>query len=181
MCLQSQGGDLHWSQTYTRGDQARWWKVRAIKDMPAPTDKKGVERLLGTVNYLGKFIPNLASLNEPIVELLRKDIEFQWSHEQDKAFQEIKTVLTENRGPVLRFFNVQKQVTVSCNAPPTGLGGVLLQDNCAMAYASRSLTEVESKYAQVEKELLAAQFSLERFNQYTYGKKVHVESDHKPL
>ena len=79
-------------------------KLRAIKDMPAPTDKKGVERLLGTVNYLGKFIPNLASVTEPIVVLLRKDIEFQWSHQQVKAFQEIKSVLTENGGPVLKFF-----------------------------------------------------------------------------
>ena len=43
----------------------------------APTDKRGVERLLGTVNYLGKFIPNLASVTEPIGVLLRKDIEFQ--------------------------------------------------------------------------------------------------------
>ena len=67
-------------------------KVRAIKDIPAPTDKKGVERLLGTVNYLGKFIPNMASVTEPIRVLLRKDIEFQWSHEQDKAFQEINSV-----------------------------------------------------------------------------------------
>ena len=74
-------------------------KVRAIKDIPAPTDKKGVERLLGTVNYLGKFIPNLA-----LRALLRKDIEFQWSHEQDKAFQEIKSVSTENGGAVLKFF-----------------------------------------------------------------------------
>ena len=113
--------------------------------MPAPTDKKGVERLLVTVNYLGKFIPNLASLNEPIRVLLRKDIEFQYSHEQGKDFQEIKTVLTENRGPVLRFFNVQKPVTIRCDALPTGLGGVLLQDNCPMAYAARSLTEVKSR------------------------------------
>ena len=102
-------------------------KLRAIKDMPAPTDKKGVERLLGTVNYLGKFIPNLASVTEPIRVLLRKDIEFQWSHEQDKAFQEIKSVLTENGGPVLKFFDVQKPVTVSCDASPAGLSGVLLR------------------------------------------------------
>ena len=129
-------------------------KLRAIKDMPAPTDKKGVERLLGTVNYLGKFIPNLASVTEPIRVLLRKDIEFQWSHEQDKAFQEIKSVLTENGGPVLKFFGVQKPVTFSCDASPTGLGGVLLQDNCPVAYAPRSLTDAESGYAQIEKELL---------------------------
>ena len=156
-------------------------KVRAINDMPAPTDKKGVERLLGTVNYLGKFIPNLATVTEPIRMLLRKDVEFQWSHEQDKAFEEIKIILTKNGGPVLRLFDVQKSVTISCDASPTGLGGVLLQGGCPVAYASRSLTDAEYRYAQIEKELSAVLFSLERFNQYTYGKKVHVESDHKPL
>ena len=149
--------------------------------MPAPTDKKGVERLLGTVNYFGKFIPNLATVTEPIRVLLRKDVEFQWSHEQDKAFQEIKIILTKNGGSVLRFFDVQKPVTISCDASPTGLGGVLLQGGCPVTYASRSLTDAESRYAQIEKELLAVLFSLERFNQYTYGKKVYVESDHKPL
>ena len=113
--------------------------------------------------------------------LLRKDIEFQYSHEQDKAFQAIKSVLTENGGPVLRFFDVQKLVSVSCDVSPTGLGGVLLQVNCPVPYVSRSLTEAESRYAQIEKELLAVHFSLERYNQYTYGKKVLVESDHKPL
>ncbi|CAB4044016.1 Retrovirus-related Pol poly from transposon [Paramuricea clavata] len=46
---------------------------------------------------------------------------------------------------------------------------------------SRSLTETESRYAQIEKELLAVQFSLDRFHQYVYGKEVIVESDHKPL
>ena len=113
--------------------------------------------MLGAVNYLGKFIPNLASVTEPIRVLLRKDIEFQWSHELDKAFQEIKSVLTENGGPVLKFFEVQNpSVTISCNASSTGLGGVLQQDNCPVAYyASRSLTEAESRYAQIEKELFA--------------------------
>ena len=73
--------------------------------------------MLGAVNYLGKFIPNLASVTKPIRVLLRKDIEFQWSHELDKAFQEIKSVLTENGGPVLKFFEVQNpSVTISCNA-----------------------------------------------------------------
>ena len=58
---------------------------------------------------------------------------------------------------------------------------MLLQGGFPVAYASRSLTEAESRYAQIEKELLAVQSSLERFNQYTYGKKVAIESDHKPL
>ena len=58
---------------------------------------------------------------------------------------------------------------------------MLLQDRRPVAYASRSLTDAESRYAQIEKELLAVQFSLERFNQYIYGKRVTIESDHKPL
>ena len=123
MCLQSQEGHKVTQEEIKPDDK----KLRAIKDMPAPTDKKGVERLLGTVNYLGKFIPNLASVTEPIVVLLRKDIEFQWSHQQVKAFQENKSVLTENGGPVLKFFDVQKPVTVSCDASPAGLSGVLLR------------------------------------------------------
>jgi hypothetical protein len=61
--------------------------------MEATTDKKGVERLLGTVNYLGKFIPNLATITKPIRSLLKKQIEFQWSFEQQKAFQDIKDTL----------------------------------------------------------------------------------------
>ena len=149
--------------------------------MPAPTDKKGIERLLETVNYLGKFIPNLATVTEPIRVLLRKDIEFQWSHEQEKVLHEIKSILTKDGGPILKFFDVQKPATINSDASPTGLGGVLLQEERPVAYASRSLTDAESRYAQIEKELLAVQFSLERFHQYIYGEKITIESDHKPL
>ena len=92
-------------------------KVRAINDMPAPTDNKGVERLLGTVNYPGKFIPNLATVTEPIRVLLRKDIEFQWSHEQEKELHEIKSILTKDGGPILKFFDVQKLVTTAVMPP----------------------------------------------------------------
>ena len=91
-------------------------KVRAINDMPAPTYKKEVVRLLGTVNCMGKLIPNLATVTEPMRVLLRKDIEFQWSHEQEKALQEIKSILTKDGGPVLRFFDVPEPVTISCDA-----------------------------------------------------------------
>eukprot|EP00731_Ephydatia_muelleri_P007912 Em0004g250a len=58
---------------------------------------------------------------------------------------------------------------------------VLLQENKPIAYASRALTDTEKRYAQIEKQLLAVVYALEKFNQYVYGKTVQVESDHKPL
>jgi len=100
VCLQSQGSHIHWSQTHTRieGIKRNDEKICAINDTPAPIDKKGVERLLGSVNC---FIANLAAVAEPIRVLLK----CQWSYEQDKELQEIKSSLTKDEGPVVRFFN----------------------------------------------------------------------------
>ena len=67
------------------------------------------------------------------------------------------------------------------DASDTGLGATLLQNDQPVAYASCSLTDTEHNYAQIEKELLAIVFRAEKFKQYTYGLKVFVESDHKPL
>ncbi|GFN74079.1 polyprotein [Plakobranchus ocellatus] len=72
-------------------------KVKAITAMPPPEDKKGVERLLGTVNYMAKFIPNLSTISEPIRKLLKKDNQFVWEHEQAKAFEEIKNAMTSEK------------------------------------------------------------------------------------
>ncbi|CAC5393077.1 unnamed protein product [Mytilus coruscus] len=147
--------------------------------MPAPTDKKGVQRLLGTINYLAKFVLNMSAVTEPIRKLLKEEHEFIWTHEQQQAFEKLKDIITKN--PVLSFYDVSKPVTVSCDASQCGLGAMLIQDNKPVAYASRSLTDAESRYANIERELLGVLFGLERFNDYTYGKHINVESDHKPL
>ena len=83
--------------------------------------------------------------------------------------------------PVLKLFDLSKPVVVSVDASPVGIGAVLLQDNQPVAFSSTSLTETQKVYCQIEKELLAVQFGLLRFRQYVYGRKIVVESDHKPL
>lgn len=157
-------------------------KIEAITKMPPPEhaeDKKGVERLLWTINYLAKFIPNMSRVTQPIRTLLRKDITFHWERPQEDAFKDIKKILSE--ALILTFFDVKKPVVVSVDASKFGLGAVILQENKPIAYASRALTDAETRYAQIEKELLAVTFGLERFNQYTYGVDIVVENDHKPL
>ncbi|CAC5400091.1 unnamed protein product [Mytilus coruscus] len=84
-------------------------KIRAIKEMPAPIDKKGVQRLLGTINYLAKFVPNMSAVTEPIRKLLKEEHEFIWTHEQQQAFEKLKDIITKN--PVLSFYDVSKPVT----------------------------------------------------------------------
>jgi transposase InsO family protein len=73
------------------------------------------------------------------------------------------------------------ETTLQCDASELGLGATLMQNDQPIAYASRALTKTEQNYAQIEKELLAVVFGMEKFHQYTYGRKTYVHSDHKPL
>jgi len=111
--------------------------------VPPPTDKKGVERLLGTINYLAKFIPNMSTVTQPIRELLKKDTMFEW--ESPQRFLKIKDILSA--APVLAFYDVSKPVVITCDASKTGLGALLLQEGKPVAYASRALSDAETRYA----------------------------------
>ena len=156
-------------------------KVDAINKLDTPTDKQGVQRILGVVGYLQKFAPHLSEMSAPLRELIKKDVNFRWDeHVHGVALKNIKQTLSEP--PVLRFFDPKSEnVVIQCDASDFGLGACLLQDNQPVQYASRALTQTERNYAQIEKEMLAIVFGLERFERFVYGKHVEVESDHKPL
>ena len=154
-------------------------KVEAILKMPAPTDVTGIQRLNGFVNYLARFLPHLCDILEPIRQLTRKNVPFNWSTAQEKALENVKKAVSQ--APVLKYFDPSKEVTIQCDASQSGLGAALLQEGQPIAFASRALTDVETRYAQIEKEMLAIVWSVEKFNQYTYGREVSVLSDHKPL
>ena len=115
----------------------------------------------------------------PITELTHKGVEWNWGKTQDKAFAEVKRLLTE--APVLAYFDSKKQLVVQCDSSGKGIGAALLQDGRPIAYASRALTDAETRYSTIEKEMLAIVYSLEKWHQYTYGRTVIVNSDHKPL
>ena len=155
-------------------------KVKAIKEMPAPTDKQGVRRLLGMTNYLQRFAPKLSEVTTPLRDLTKTDTEFLWEEKiHGTALEETKKILSET--PVLKYFDPEIEPVLQCDASMHGLGACLMQDGHPVAYASRSLTPTEANYAQIEKELLAIVFGMEQFETYLYGRKVLVESDHKPL
>ena len=154
-------------------------KAKAVQDMPKPEDVEGIQRVNGFVNYLAKFLPHVADVMEPLRRLTRKDVEWQWAEEQDKSFEEVKKLVTA--APILSYYDPKEELVIQCDASQKGLGAALLQKGKPISYASRTLTDTETRYAQIEKEMLAIVFSLEKFHQYTFGRPVIVRSDHKPL
>lgn len=158
-------------------------KVEAVKQFRVPKTTDEVHSFLGLVNFVGKFIPNLSTINEPLRRLLKKDVSFEWGPEQEKAFEALKQGLTSD--VALAYYDVKSQTRVIADAGPVGLGAVLTQfqrmEWRVVAYASRSLTPPEENYAQTEKEALALVWGVERFHYFLYGREFELITDHKAL
>ncbi|KAK2711995.1 hypothetical protein QYM36_010876 [Artemia franciscana] len=152
-------------------------KTRAITEMPLPENSEQLQKLLGMLNYLSRYIPSLSSLNKSLRELERAD-EYKWKPAHEKAFSKIKSALCSN----LAYFDPKcENIEIKVDASKHGLGAVLAVDDNVVAFGSRSMSETEQRYSQIEKELLAVVFGCKHFHQYIYGRTVTITTDHKPL
>ena len=156
-------------------------KVEAIRKFPAPKNITELQRFNGMTNQLAKFIPDLASMNEPLRQLLRKDMPWNWDTPQEEAFQRIKEKLMSPE--ILTHYDPKKTCIIAADACQNGMGAVLLQEDDLgnrrpVAYASRSLTETEGRYAVIEKEALAATWTCDKFSDYIFGTEFTVSLFH---
>ena len=160
-------------------------KVQGITEMTAPTDKQQLQSFLGMVNYMGTFIPNLSHHTEPLRAMLKKDNVFHWDDQQTRSFQQVKTLITKANTTPLRYYDRNLLVTVQADASLKGLGACLIQQHKGkdqlIAFASKSFTDAETRYANIERELLAIVFACQRFSTYLLRRSFVAESDHKPL
>ena len=154
-------------------------KIRAILEMPDPTDTDAIKRLTGMLNFLSPFIPNKSSVIGPVSSLLKAGTPWNWGPSQKSAMENVKSILASE--PTLRLFDPALPVTIQADASSTGLGACLLQQGQPVAYASHALNNSETGYTQIEKELLAILFAATKFHHYIYGAQVQGVSDHKPL
>ena len=159
-------------------------KVNAIVKLPEPTNVTELRRALGMFTYLARFLPKYSTVSAPLRLLLRSDSAWCWDGEQQKAFSDLKQLAVT--APCLKHYNPALPSLVSADASSYGIGGELMQKHgnewMPVAYASRSLTDTEKGYAQIEKECLAAVWTCERFDQYLFGApRVLLQTDHKPL
>ena len=159
-------------------------KVKAIKEAPTPTNASELKSFLGMLNFYGKFMPDLSSTLEPLHELLRKDISWKWGTEQQEAFDKAKNRLQSS--DLLVHYDPEKELVVSCDASPYGIGAVLahvMKDGSEkpVAYASRTLSTAERNYGHLDKEALAVVFAVKKFHQFLFGRHFKIYTDHKPL
>ena len=159
-------------------------KVQGITEMTAPMDKQQLQSFLGMVNYMGTFIPNLSHHTEPLRVILKKDNVFHWEDQQTRSFQQVKTLIAKANTTPLRYYDRNLPVTVQADASLRGLGACLIQKHKGkdqpIAFASKSLTDAETRYANIEQELLAIVFACQRFSTYLLGRSFVAESDHIP-
>ena len=131
-------------------------KARAILDMPKPANVSGVRRIIGFVTYLSTFLPKLSDICEPLRKTYFEGL--CWLDNHDNALDEIKRLVTAK--PVLKYYDPKLQLVVQSDASETGFDATIIQENQPIAYASRALTDTETRYAQIEKELLSVIFEL---------------------
>ena len=158
-------------------------KVHALKSARSPKNASELKSFLGLATFCSRFIPNFSTLTGPLRQLLKNNVSFNWQTTHEKAFIEMKSALSADT--YLSYFDPRATCKLVTDASDYGLGAVLLQTkgavNRPIAFASKSLTELEAKYTTTEKECLALVFAVQKFHNYLFGKEFEAFVDHKPL
>ena len=159
-------------------------KIQDLTTMPAPLNKTELQSFMGFLTYLSPFIANFSERTSTLRDLLKKDTIFLWEPHHQLCFDNLKQLVTAQS--VLRYYDPTKAVQLHCDASLRGVGAALLQTDennvlRPVAFASKSLTPTEQRYACIERELLAIVFAVHRFHTYLYGRNFEVITDHKPL
>jgi len=158
-------------------------KIADLQNMPAPKNEKELQEFLGLMNFFSPFIPNLAERSYLLRDLLKKENVFMWEPHHQVAFETLKSMVSMDCS--LQYFDVRKDTVLQTDASMKGLGAALMQE-CngnlkPIAFASKALTSAETRYACIERELLAIVYGVQRFHTYLYGRRFLVMTDHKPL
>ncbi len=158
-------------------------KVIVIKNWPIPRNPTDVRSFLGAAGFYRRFIPNFSEIAAPLTDLTRDNSRFEWTNRQHTAFTTLKEALLT--APVLRLPDFKLPFIVVTDASIIAVGGVLMQDDGQgerpIAYESRKLNDVESRYPVHEQELLAIIVCLRTWRCYLEGMNFIIRTDHKSL
>lgn len=154
-------------------------KVKALRNFPVPRTPKELKSFLGVSGYYRNFIPNYSDICLPLTNLLKKDAKFMWTSVQQRAFEEVKSILTSR--PLLQFpqydipFNLTTDASLYCIAACLSQGPV--GHDRPISFVSRKLNKDEQNWPSVEREALAVVYFMKYFNHFFYNHRVHVFTD----
>lgn len=154
-------------------------KIHDIQNMSTPTSKDEVQRFLGMLNYLAPYIPKLAESAYVLRDLIKKDTPWTWDETHEHCFKKLKSMITPDA--CLAYYDPTSILYLEVDASQKGLGVALTQDGKPVAFASKTLNECQSRYSNIEREMLAIVHGIQRYHTYLYGKPFVVVTDHKPL
>ncbi|GJP42101.1 hypothetical protein CLOM_g1693 [Closterium sp. NIES-68] len=158
-------------------------KIKTIQEWKPLTNLKELQGFQGFVNYVRRFIPNIARLSAPLTDRLKDHNCFWWGEKQQAAFDQLKIALTSP--PVLRISDPDRPYEVVTNASDIAIGAVLLLDFDdglqPVAYESRKLQGAQKNYTVHDKEMLAIVHAFKTWRCYLTGADVTVRTDHKSL
>ena len=162
-------------------------RIKSIIDLPTPTNIKELRSVLGMVNYVRKFIPDLATITAPLVDLTKKEavksVAKRWGPEHDDAFAEIKQRLT--KAPVLHFPDFSKEFVIHVDASEVGAGAFLAQTNGndlnIIAYFSQRFNKSQQHYSATMKECYAVVLAIQHWRPYLWGRHFTCVTDHAAL
>lgn len=156
--------------------------IKAITNLKRPTNIRQVRSFLGTINFYGKFISNIAARRKPLNDLLKKGVKFSWTPQCERAFEDLKQCLISE--PLLIRPNYKDTFVITTDASDFAIGAVLSNAQTMdqpIAFASRALKGAELRYHAIEKELLAIVWATQYFRHYIFNQKFIVYTDHRPL
>eukprot|EP00253_Pinus_taeda_P018338 PITA_18338 len=133
-------------------------RIQAILQIPYPRNIKELQAFLGKINFLRRFIPNLAELIRLLINMIKKDAKVKWSLETKQAFESIKTALTQT--PALTSPQFDKDFIIFSFASEHTIVVVLLQkddqgNEKPIAFFNRALRDAPLKYQIMEKQAYA--------------------------
>ncbi|GJP34965.1 hypothetical protein CLOM_g19439 [Closterium sp. NIES-68] len=158
-------------------------KIKTIQEWKPPRNDKELQSFLGFINYVRRFIPNMAVLSTLLTDWLKDHDCFWWGENQQAAFDQLKIAFTSP--PVLRISDPDCPYEVITDASSIAINAVLLQDFGIglqpVAYESQNLHGAEKNDIVYDKEMFAIVHAFKTWWCYLTGVDVTVRTDHKSL
>lgn len=156
-------------------------KVQGIRDLAAPKNLKGVQQLMGLINYQRRFIKDCSAICAPISKLTRGKVRFEWGDEQKEAFEKLKVALTADDIMAYPDHDVRVPYTLHVDTSRVGVGAILMQKGRVICYSSVKLDKHQVHYGASELEAFGLYWALKNVRHYVLGHHVDVECDHRAL